>query len=127
MVPPEFLPASISEPDVSVDECVLSVRWSESVISCAGSVSQYVLSVTPPTSDCQSGAEDCVFVTNQTQYNFNVNASQTYNLTVTANDSCGNMGQPAKYDIDLTGIFYMYNVCIIMHANLSESVEIHAI
>ena len=127
MVPPEFLSASITEPDVGVDECVLSVRWSEPVISCAGSVSQYVLSVTPPTSDCQSGSEDCVFMTDQTQYNLTVTASQTYNLTVIADDSCGNMGQPAKYDIDLTGIFYMYNVCIIMHANLSESVETHAI
>ena len=103
MFPPEFLSASISEPDVGVDECVLSVRWSEPVISCADSVSQYVLSVTPPTSDCQSGSEDCVFMTNQTQYNLTVNASQTYNLTVRADDSCGNMGQPTKYDIDLTG------------------------
>ena len=88
---------SISEPDVGVDECVLSVRWSEPVISCAGSVSQYVLSVTPPTSDCQSGSEDCVFMTDQTQYNLTVTANQTYNLTVRADDSCGNMGQPAKY------------------------------
>ena len=103
MFPPEFLSASISEPDVGVDECVLRVRWSEPVISCAGSVSQYVFSVTPPTSDCQSGSEDCVFMTDQTQYNLTLNASQTYNLTVRANDSCGNTGQPAKYDIDLTG------------------------
>ena len=103
MVPSWIHSTSISEPDVGLDKCVLSVRWSEPVISCAGSVSDYVLSVTPPTSDCQSGSEDCVFVTNQTQYNLNVTASQTYNLTVRADDSCGNMGQPAKYDIDLTG------------------------
>ena len=66
-------------------------------------LAQYVLSVTPPTSDCQSGSEVCVFMTDQTQYNLTLTASQTYNLTVRANDSCGNMGQPAKYDIDLTG------------------------
>ena len=107
LVPPEFLPASISEPDVGVDECVLSVRWSEPVISCAGSVSRYVLSVTPPTSDCQSGSGDCVFMTNQTQYHLTVNASQTYNLTVIADGSCGNMGQPAKYNVDLTGTMYL--------------------
>ena len=107
LVPPEFLPVSITEPDVGVDECVLSVRWSEPVISCAGSVSQYVLSVTPPTSDCQSASEDCVFMTDQTQYNLTVTASQTYNLTVRANDSCGNMGQPAKYIADFTGISYV--------------------
>ena len=116
MVPPEFLPLSITEPDVGVDECVLSVRWSEPVISCAGSVSQYVLSVTPPTSDCQSGSEDCVFMPDQTQYNLTATVNQTYHLTVRADDSCGNMGQPAKYSIDLTGIFYMYNVCSYNHA-----------
>ena len=41
------------------EECVVSVEWSEAIISCAGSVSQYVLSVTPPTSDCQS-SPDCM-------------------------------------------------------------------
>ena len=106
MFPPEFLSASISEPDVGVEECVLSVKWSEPVISCAGSVSQYVLSVTPPTSDCQSGAEDCVFMTDQTQYNLTATVNQTYNLTVRADDSCGNMGQPAKYIADFTGILF---------------------
>ena len=110
VVPPEFLSASITEHDLGVDECVLRVRWSEPVISCAGSVSQYVLSVTPPTSNCQSGSGDCVFMTNQTQYHLTVNASQTYNLTVRANDSCGNVGQPAKYDIDLTGIYHVFNI-----------------
>ena len=116
LVPPEFLPASISEPDVGVDECVLSVRWSEPVISCAGSVSRYVLSVTPPTSNCQSGSGDCVFMTNQTQYHLTVNASQTYNLTVRANDSCGNVGQPAKYDIDFRGTMYLiYTVTRSVH------------
>ena len=117
LVPPEFLPLSITEPDVGVDECVLSVRWSEPVISCAGSVSRYVFSVTPPTSDCQSGADDCVFMTDQTQYSLTLNTSQTYNLTVRADDSCGKMGQPAKYDIDLTGttsnVTWSVHICTI--------------
>ena len=83
---------------MGVDECVLSVRWSEPVISCAGSVSQYVLSVTPPISDCQSGSEDCVFMTDQTQYSLTVTASQIHSLTVRADNSFGNniLGQPVK-------------------------------
>ena len=36
VVPLEFLPASIPKSDMGVDECVLRVRWSEPVISCAG-------------------------------------------------------------------------------------------
>ena len=85
--PPEFLPASISQGDVGVDECVVNVVWSESFISCSGSVSQYVLSVTPPTSDC--GSEDCVLVTDQTHYDLTLTVDQTYNLTVRA-DTCNN-------------------------------------
>ena len=38
LVPPEFLSVTISEADVGVNECVVRVRWSEPVISCAGSV-----------------------------------------------------------------------------------------
>ena len=83
---PEFLPASISQGDVGVDECVVNVEWSEPFISCTGSVSQYVLSVTPPTSDCGS---DCVLVTDQTHYDLTLTVDQTYNLTVRA-DTCTN-------------------------------------
>ena len=86
---PEFLPASISQGDVGVDECVVNVVWSEPFISCTGSVSQYVLSVTPPTSDCGSGSEDCVLVTDQTHYDLTLTVDQTYNLTVRA-DTCTN-------------------------------------
>ena len=89
MVPPQFLAATVSERGVGADECVLSVRWSEAVISCGGSVSQYVLSVTPPTSDCPSG--QCVNTTD-TQYDLTVTLDQAYNLTVRAVDSCGNNG-----------------------------------
>ena len=88
--PPQFLPAIISEPDVTENECVVTLEWNEPFISCAGSVSQYVLSVTPPTSDCQSGSGDCVLMTGQTQYNLTVTVDQTYSLTVRA-DTCTNM------------------------------------
>ena len=59
-----FLLGSASAPpslDVTVTEftgCTLRVEWSEPLISCGGSVSQYLLTVTPPTSDCQS-SPDC--------------------------------------------------------------------
>ena len=89
MDPPQFLPAIISEPDVTENECVVTLEWNEPFISCAGSVSQYVLSVTPPISDCQPGSGDCVLMTDQTQYNLTVTVNQTYNLTVRA-DTCNN-------------------------------------
>ena len=91
LVPPQLLSANISVP--GDDECVVTVEWSEPVISCGGSVSQYVLSVTPPTPDYQPGSE---FRTNETQSNLTVSVDVTYTLTVRVNDSCGNSrtGQP---------------------------------
>ena len=68
---PQILSARVSESDVCDDNgCVVTVEWSEPFISCAGSVSQYVLSVTPPTSECQSGSGSraCMLMTDQTQY-----------------------------------------------------------
>ena len=86
MVFPELIDATVSERDVGADECVLSVRWSEAVISCGGSVTQYVLSVTP----CQS---NCDFTTLETQMNLNVAINRPYDLAITvmAKDKCGNM------------------------------------
>ena len=116
VVPPQFLAATVSEPDVGADECVLSVRWSEAVISCGGSVSQYVLSVTPPTPDCLSG--QCVMTTD-TQYNLTVTVDQTYSLTVTAFDRCGNnqAGENSMTSVELTGS-YIYNVNHLYHFGL---------
>ena len=88
--PPQFLPDIISEHDVTVNESVVTLEWNEPSVSCNGSVSQYVLTVTPPPSDCQSGSGDCVLITDQTQYNLTVTVDQMYNLTVRA-DTCRNM------------------------------------
>ena len=91
LVPPQLLSASILVP--GDDGCVVTVEWSEPVISCGGSVSQYVLSVTPPTPDYQTDPE---FRTTETRFNLTVSVDVTYTLTVRANDSCGNSrtGQP---------------------------------
>ena len=89
LVSPEFSSVSVTETVIDKDEWVVTVKWSEPVISCAGSVSQFVLSVTPLTSDCQSGSEDCVFMPDQTQYNLTLRADQRYTLTVRA-DTCRN-------------------------------------
>ena len=91
LVPPQLLSANISVP--GDDGCVVTVEWSEPVISCNGSVSQYVLSVTPPTPD---DSRDSEFRTNETQFNLTVSVDVTYTLTVRSNDSCGNSrtGQP---------------------------------
>ena len=95
LIPPRLQPTSISVP--GDDGCVVTVEWSEPVISCGGSVSQYVLSVNPPTPDYQPDPE---FRTNERQFNLNVSVDVTYTLTVRANDRCGNSrtGQP----VDIT-------------------------
>ena len=96
---------------MGVDECVVNVMWSEAFISCSGSVSQYVLSVTPPTSDCQSTSEDCVLMTHHTHYDLTLTVNETYILTVRA-DTCsntltGNYSEPLS--INTTSQLITYN------------------
>ena len=65
---PQILSATISELGVCDDDgCVVTVRWREPFISCDGSVSLYVLTVTPPTCDCES-SEDCMLMDNAAVY-----------------------------------------------------------
>ena len=97
------------------EECVVSVEWSEAVVSCGGSVSQYVLTLTPPTSDCQSSG-DCMVMDGssvittpgtQTQYSLTV-TSQDYDITIRA-DTCGGSltgDTSSLYNINLTGENY---------------------
>ena len=94
LVPPQNLSTSISVP--GDDGCVVTVEWSEANISCGGSVSQYVLSVTPPTPDDQTDTE---FRTNETQFNLTVSVDETYNVTIRVDDRCGNsmIGQPVDF------------------------------
>ena len=114
---PQILSARVSESDVCDDNgCVVTVEWSEPFISCAGSVSQYVLSVTPPTCDCPS-SPNCVVMDgravytlsgSERQHNITVNRTMSpeYGVTVRA-DTCDNTltGEPSsEYNIDLTGI-----------------------
>ena len=86
--------------------CMVHVRWSEPFVSCGGSVSHYVLSVTPPTSDCQSesGNSGTEFMTNETQYNLTVTADQTYSLNVGVINSCGDIGETADYILCIEGM-----------------------
>ena len=81
---PQFLSADVTGVGEDEDDWIVTVEWSEPVISCNGSVSQYVLTVTP---DC--GSEDCVFMTEDTQYSLTLTVDQTYSLTVRA-DTCRN-------------------------------------
>ena len=84
---PQILPGIVTE--CNDDVCIVNVIWSEAFISCSGSVSQYVLSVTPPTSDCQSSSENCVLMTHHTHYDLTLTVNETYILTVRA-DTCSN-------------------------------------
>ena len=114
---PQILSARVSESDVCDDNgCVVIVEWSEPFISCAGSVSQYVLSVTPPTCDCPS-SPNCVVMDgravytlsgSERQHNITVNRTMSpeYGVTVRA-DTCDNTltGEPSsEYNINLTGM-----------------------
>ena len=75
----QSISASVSVPDLCDNTaCMVNVRWSEPFVSCGGSVSHYMLSVTPPTPDCQSGSDDSgsEFISNETQYTLTVTANQ---------------------------------------------------
>ena len=98
-------------------------------VTCGGSVSGYVLTVTPPTSDCQSSPH-CVVVDgssvytlsgNETQDIINVNGSQNlvYNMTVRA-ETCngilaGNLSEP--HTANLTGTYIHTRMLVLMSIN----------
>ena len=93
------------------EECVVNVEWSEAFVSCGGSLSQYVLSVTPPTPDCQS-SPDCVIVTSSSQYTIPGSETQysltvgtlDYDITVRADVCDGSMtAESSVYNVNLTG------------------------
>ena len=110
MTAPQLFSTAITPLDDS--GCTLNVEWSEAFVSCGGSVSQYVLSVTPPTSDCQS-SPDCEVVDGsssvynrsgtETQYSLTV-ATQEYDITVRAEACAGSLtAESSVYTINLTG------------------------
>ena len=83
-------------------------------------MSQYVLTVTPPTSECQS-SPDCSLTTDgsssvitvpgtQTAYSLSV-TSQSYDITLRA-DTCGRSltGDTSSVNVNLTG-----EICSYMH------------
>ena len=111
LVPAEVQSATVSERDVGEEECVVNVEWSEAFVSCGGSLSQYVLSVTPPTPDCQS-SPDCVIVTSSSQYTIPGSETQysltvgtlDYDITVRADVCDGSMtAESSVYNVNLTG------------------------
>ena len=94
---PQLLPPTVSERDVGEEECVVNVEWSEAFVSCGGSLSQYVLSVTPPTPDCQSESGNCSLTTNETQLNLTMSSNTSYSVTVRG-DTCRNDVQGPESD-----------------------------
>ena len=106
---------AVTVTEINQTGCTLDVGWSKPVINCGGSVSQYVLTLTPPTSDCQSSG-DCMVMGGssvittpgtQTQYSLTV-TSQDYDITVRA-DTCGGSltgDTSSLYNINLTGDNY---------------------
>ena len=83
--------------------CVLSVEWSETIVSCGGSVT-YNLTVTP----CPSGSGDCDMNDmtfsglEETQQSFTVNSLE-YELTVST-VTCGDVTTSPMYSVDLSGV-----------------------
>ena len=106
-IPPQVSEAVISEANVNETGCVVTVRWSNPVIDCNGSPSQYVLTVSPPTTECPG---ECVverggvgFV--EREQNVTLAVDQMYNFTVRA-DTCSNTqtGQESEqYFIEMEG------------------------
>ena len=92
--------------------CVLSVEWSETFLSCGGSVT-YNLIVTPCPSG--SGSVDCDMNDmtfsglEENQHSFNVNGSVSleYELTVST-VTCGDVTTSPVYRVSLTGVLSMY-------------------
>ena len=72
-------------------------------------MSQYVLSVTPPTPD---GSGDSEFSTNETQFNLTVSVNVTYTLTVRANDSCGSSRTGQPVDITPRSMWYIHYIAV---------------
>ena len=111
LVSAEVQSATVSERDVGEEECVVNVEWSEAFVSCGGSLSQYVLSVTPPTPDCQS-SPDCVVRTSSSQYTIPGSETQysltvgtlDYDITIRTDVCDGSMtAESSVYNVNLTG------------------------
>ena len=75
-------------------------------------MSQYVLSVTPPTPDDQPGSGLSEFSTNETQFNLTVSMDVTYTLTVRANDSCGSSKTGQPVDITPRSMLYIQYIAV---------------
>ena len=89
-------------------ECVVTVSWSEPVVSCNGSASQYLLTVSPPTIECPSGS--CEVGRGKEGFekkekNITLTVEQIYIFTVRA-DTCSNtqLGQTSEeYTFQIEG------------------------
>ena len=126
LVSAEVQSATVSERDVGEEECVVNVEWSEAFVSCGGSLSQHVLSVTPPTPDCQS-SPDYVVVTSSSQYTIPGSETQysltvgtlDYDITIRADVCDGSMtAESSVYKVNLTGnrcYFSLYRECNILY------------
>ena len=80
--------------------CRLSVEWSETFVSCGGSVT-YNLTVAP----CPSGRDMTFSGLEENQHSFNVNGSVSleYELTVST-VTCGDVTTSPVYSVNLTGV-----------------------
>ena len=65
---------------------MVSVEWSEAIVSCT-TTTPYLLSVSPPTSDCSTVSGDCQFTTDGTQYNMTLVTNQINTVTLRAEES----------------------------------------
>ena len=78
---PKFLSVDVAVRGDGVEECVVSVEWSYSTVSCEKT--QYELLVGPPTPGYQSlGSEFCQYTTNMTRQNLTLAVEETYNLLI---------------------------------------------
>ena len=75
------------------EEWMVRVEWTEVSDDCNGSVSQYVLCVTPLISESGSGSGNCTNITDQTWHELTLTANMGYSLSVRG-VACGNLSGP---------------------------------
>ena len=85
--------AVVTEAGDREDEWVVRVKWSEVNSSCNGSVSQYMLCLTLPTSDSLS--DSVCIITEHTKHNLTLTANARYVVSVKS-VACSNISGPER-------------------------------
>ena len=89
--------------------CLLTLEWSEAIVSCDGISVKYNLSVTP---DVEDGTEVDVYSGAENRYTYTVNGSVglQYNFNL-ATEICDGQHFTMSRPVDLSGMYYILVEC----------------